>query len=79
MDAGSIPVFAIRYRVPRRVKERQSPKRLCDREVALKSGMYSHLYLTATLPNGSRRAAVHAKLDCCVAQIVDTYRGVECY
>ena len=26
-----------------------------------------------------RRAPVHAKIDCYVAQIVDTYRGAECY
>ncbi len=39
----------------------------------------SHLDLTATLPNGSRRTPVHAKFDCCGAQIVDTYRGAECY
>jgi hypothetical protein len=38
----------------------------------------SHLNLTATLPTGSERPPVHAKLDCCAAQIVDTYRGAEC-
>jgi hypothetical protein len=39
----------------------------------------SHLNLTATLPDARRRASAHAKLDCCVAQIVDKYRGAECY
>jgi len=37
------------------------------------------LYLTSTLRNESRRGPVHAKLGCFMAQVVDTYRGGECY